>query len=270
MDLPVNQAGSLAMDFLNGSLWINKTGATNGWVAFPTTAGGTNTIVEQIGPGTVNFIPKWSGTNTLDDSPLKYIGLSTIQMNGNATSFGGYNITNQFSLTNSTAADVSNTQRYPPLFAQTGQMWNTTSNASHTVTFLQNVVPVGGATSSEANSSLSWNATLVQGSTVTTTAPFSFNTAGDAIIARNATIRGLSYIWPVANAGGPLVNNGSGTLSWGTNVITTSLILNGITKTQKTALTPTDGMIVYQTDNTPGFRGYVNGTWFIFSMAADP
>jgi len=49
-----------------------------------------------------------------------------------------------------------------------------------------------------------------------------------------------------------------------------AVTVGSVTKAQKTAMTPADGMIVYQTDNTPGFRGYVNGTWFIFSMAADP
>src|ERR1051325_8620876 len=44
-----------------------------------------------------------------------------------------------------------------------------------------------------------------------------------------------------------------------------------ITKAQKAAiLAPENGVLVYQTDNTPGFRAYVNGTWFILSTAADP
>jgi len=49
-----------------------------------------------------------------------------------------------------------------------------------------------------------------------------------------------------------------------------ALTLGSVTKAQKTALTPANGMIVYQTDNTPGLRAYVNGTWFIVSTAADP
>jgi len=49
-----------------------------------------------------------------------------------------------------------------------------------------------------------------------------------------------------------------------------AIVIGSVTKAEKTALTPADGMLVYQTDNTPGFRGYVNGTWFILSTAADP
>jgi hypothetical protein len=62
-------------------------------------------------------------------------------------------------------------------------------------------------------------------------------------------------------------NNGTNKLS--ANALG-AITIGSITKAQKTAMTPVNGMIVYQTDNTPGFRGYVNGTWFIFSMAADP
>ncbi len=49
-----------------------------------------------------------------------------------------------------------------------------------------------------------------------------------------------------------------------------SLVLYGITKAEKGALTPADGMVVYQTDNTPGLRAYVNGTWVMVSTVADP
>jgi hypothetical protein len=49
------------------------------------------------------------------------------------------------------------------------------------------------------------------------------------------------------------------------------VILRGITKAEKTAIgTPENGMLVYQTDNTPGLRAYVNGAWVIISTAADP
>lgn len=43
-----------------------------------------------------------------------------------------------------------------------------------------------------------------------------------------------------------------------------------ITKAQKTALTPTNGMLVYQSDNTAGFRAYVGGAWLLLSTSADP
>lgn len=59
-----------------------------------------------------------------------------------------------------------------------------------------------------------------------------------------------------------------------TNILTVgfngNVRIGMITKAQKTAMTAENGMIVYQTDNTPGFRVYVNGTWFILSTAADP
>ncbi len=49
-----------------------------------------------------------------------------------------------------------------------------------------------------------------------------------------------------------------------------ALVLSGITKVEKSALTPADGMIVYQTDNTPGLRAYINGAWRILDNSADP
>lgn len=47
--------------------------------------------------------------------------------------------------------------------------------------------------------------------------------------------------------------------------------LGTLTKAQKTAITTlTNGMVVYQSDNTPGLRAYINGAWVIVSTAADP
>lgn len=43
-----------------------------------------------------------------------------------------------------------------------------------------------------------------------------------------------------------------------------------VTKTEKTALSAINGMVVYQTDNTPGFRVYVGGTWYMLPLVADP
>lgn len=51
---------------------------------------------------------------------------------------------------------------------------------------------------------------------------------------------------------------------------TGAIILGGVTKTQKAAITPVDGMLVYQTDNTPGLRAYIGGAWVILQTAADP
>lgn len=48
------------------------------------------------------------------------------------------------------------------------------------------------------------------------------------------------------------------------------VVLASYTKVQKAALTPVNGMVVYQTDNTPGLRAYINGAWYILSTAADP
>lgn len=55
-------------------------------------------------------------------------------------------------------------------------------------------------------------------------------------------------------------------------VITTenAFILSPITKAQKTALTPREGMIVFQSDNTPGLRVYQSGAWVMPSVVADP
>lgn len=49
-----------------------------------------------------------------------------------------------------------------------------------------------------------------------------------------------------------------------------SIKLNGITKAQKALLVPSDGMLVYQIDNTPGLRMYVAGVWKAFTLVADP
>lgn len=47
--------------------------------------------------------------------------------------------------------------------------------------------------------------------------------------------------------------------------------ISSLTKAQKTALTHVEnGMIVYQTDNTPGLRAYINGSWVMISTVADP
>lgn len=46
--------------------------------------------------------------------------------------------------------------------------------------------------------------------------------------------------------------------------------LAGITKAEKALITATNGMVVYQTDNTPGLRAYVNGAWVMVSTVADP
>jgi hypothetical protein len=45
--------------------------------------------------------------------------------------------------------------------------------------------------------------------------------------------------------------------------------LTGLTKAQRPA-SPANGMIIYQTDNTPGFRFYENGAWVRPTVAADP
>jgi hypothetical protein len=43
-----------------------------------------------------------------------------------------------------------------------------------------------------------------------------------------------------------------------------------ITRAQRNALTPTNGMVIYQTDNTPGLRFYENGAWVRPTVSADP
>lgn len=48
------------------------------------------------------------------------------------------------------------------------------------------------------------------------------------------------------------------------------VILAPITKVEKTALTPAEGMIVFQSDNTPGLRVYQSGAWRMVSTVADP
>jgi hypothetical protein len=44
-----------------------------------------------------------------------------------------------------------------------------------------------------------------------------------------------------------------------------------MTKAQRNAIaTPADGLVVYQTDNTPGLRAYENGAWVAYTATADP
>lgn len=43
-----------------------------------------------------------------------------------------------------------------------------------------------------------------------------------------------------------------------------------MTKAQRNAITPADGLVVYQTDNTPGLRVYENGAWVKYTATADP
>src|SRR5262249_7964290 len=66
---------------------------------------------------------------------------------------------------------------------------------------------------------------------------------------------------------------GSNATAAGNVVVNTSrgaFILPKLTKAQRGALTPQDGMMIYQTDSTPGAREYRNGAWGILSWTADP
>jgi hypothetical protein len=53
-------------------------------------------------------------------------------------------------------------------------------------------------------------------------------------------------------------------------VLTGQTTAASMTRAQRNTLTPTNGTIIYQTDSTPGFRGYVNGAWVSFNTTADP
>jgi hypothetical protein len=64
------------------------------------TTGGTNVIVEQIGPFTPAFIPYATGTNTLGDSPLQRISSSVVAMSGSLTATTSFFTTNQGNATN--------------------------------------------------------------------------------------------------------------------------------------------------------------------------
>lgn len=49
------------------------------------------------------------------------------------------------------------------------------------------------------------------------------------------------------------------------------VVIPSLTKADKTAIaSPVNGMVVYQTDITPGLRAYINGAWVILQTAADP
>lgn len=87
-----------------------------------------------------------------------------------------------------------------------------------------------------------------------------------AVASTLVQLDGVKNAVSIANGAGYLRNDGSGAFTYDS----THLQLTGITKAQKTALTPANGWIVYQTDNTPGLRAYVNGAWVMVSTVADP
>lgn len=54
------------------------------------------------------------------------------------------------------------------------------------------------------------------------------------------------------------------------NSTSSSILVSRMTKTQRNALTAQDGMVIYQTDNTPGFRFRSAGAWVNQAGTADP
>jgi len=50
---------------------------------------------------------------------------------------------------------------------------------------------------------------------------------------------------------------------------TQGVVLPRMTKTQRDAMTAVAGMVVYQTDNTPGLRVYNGTNWMRFTETAD-
>lgn len=76
---------------------------------------------------------------------------------------------------------------------------------------------------------------------------------------------GIGYNVAVTNDNEIVIGN-----STNTAMFTPPVVLRNVTKAEKTAMTAVDGMIVYQTDNTPGLRAYVNGAWVMISTVADP
>lgn len=54
------------------------------------------------------------------------------------------------------------------------------------------------------------------------------------------------------------------------NSTSSAFVPSRMTKAQRNALTATNGMVIYQTDNTPGLRAYENGAWVKYAATADP
>jgi hypothetical protein len=50
----------------------------------------------------------------------------------------------------------------------------------------------------------------------------------------------------------------------------TPVLLPQMTKTARNALTAVNGMMIYQSDSTPGLRVYENGAWVKYTSTADP
>lgn len=106
-------------------------------------------------------------------------------------------------------------------------------------------------------------------------------TAWTNVASYGYTLKGLddglgNYSWVQLRHTG---NNGAAffdSLAGGTGTVRPFAFTNApvmlpyVTKAAKTALTAIDGMVIYQTDNTPGLRVYVGGTWYMLPLVADP
>lgn len=80
--VPTTYTGKIPMEFdsLNNKLYFYSNGAWHGVNEVP--GSGTNVIVDQIGPGTPNYIPKWIGTNTIGDSIAAQLSTTNITIAG--------------------------------------------------------------------------------------------------------------------------------------------------------------------------------------------
>ncbi len=60
--------------------------------------------------------------------------------------------------------------------------------------------------------------------------------ANNLTVDGNVNVRGVTYLWPTANAAGRLRNNGTGTLSWASDFIGAQVYVNGTTGNDSTGL----------------------------------
>jgi hypothetical protein len=105
---------------------------------------------------------------------------------------------------------------------------------------------------------------------------------GTGYVTNSATSQSVlfgMYVNPTSGADAPtgrllvstVISNGAPVQVFGVDSQGPIVLAKGITKAQKTAIAnPANGMIVNQTDNTPGLRAYINGSWVIISTSADP
>jgi hypothetical protein len=100
---------------------------------------------------------------------------------------------------------------------------------------------------------------------------FVFKTS-TALGSSNRTVQTLTSRWWIKGGTGTLSNEASPSSSAIVNVASTTqgVLIPRMTKTQRDAISsPATGLMVYQTDNTPGLRVWNGTNWMRYTETAD-